>query len=119
MPSDPGSFFVHRIEGVGYNDPGAAAAMRPADLEGPKRGGLRRYTKLTKSGGRPASMHLAVFYNRGEAFHIGSNDLASHGCIHIDSANWDTMTQLNYHSVVGRTKVEVTYSGAAGKVFAP
>jgi hypothetical protein len=81
MRSDPGTFTVKRIEGVGYNDPAAAADIAAARgagaLEGPKRGSHRRYTKPT-AGELPrnvgASMHLAVFYNRGEALHFGDLD---------------------------------------------
>lgn len=124
MRSDPGTFTVHRIEGVGYNDPTAAAdiaARRGAGaLEGPKRGAHRRYTKPTGSQlpvDVAASMHLAVFYNRGEGLHIGDLDQASHGCVHID--DWAKLTQLNYHSVIGGTRVKVSYSGAAKTRFAP
>lgn len=124
MRSDPGTFTVHRIEGVGYNDPTAAADIAathgPGALEGPKRGAHRRYTKPT-AGQLPrdvlASMHLAVFYNRGEALHNGDLDLASHGCVHV--GDFGLLTQLNYHSVIGRTRVKVGYSGAAKARFAP
>ncbi len=124
MRSDPGTFTVHRIEGVGYNDPTAAADIAATQgagaLEGPKRGAHRRYTKPTV-GQLPrevaASMHLAVFYNRGEGLHFGDLNLASHGCVHID--DFAKLTQLNYHSVAGRTRVKVGYSGAAKTRFAP
>jgi hypothetical protein len=130
MRSDPGTFYVHRIEGVGYNDPGAASVMAEAArkagkrvddvLEGPKRGAHRRYTK--PAAGQTAmdvaaSMHLAVFYNKGEALHNGSLDERSHGCAHV--SDWDSLVQLNYHSVIGQTVVKVRYSGAAQKLFAP
>lgn len=124
MRSDPGSFTVHRIEGVGYNDPTAAAdiaaRLGAGALEGPKRGKHRRYTK-PQVGQKPmdvaASMHLAVFYNRGEALHNGDLTVGSHGCVHID--DFPALTQLNYHSVIGRTKVQVTYSGLAKAAFTP
>lgn len=124
MRSDPGTFTVHRIEGIGYNDPTAAADIAAAEgtsaLEGPKRGEHRRYTK-PKSGQLPrevaASMHLAIFYNRGEAVHLGNLGLASHGCVHVD--HFDLLTQLNYHSVIGRTRVTVRYTGAAKTTFVP
>lgn len=130
MRSDPGTFYVHRIEGVGYNDPGAASTMAEAALkagqkvddvlEGPKRGAHRRYTKPV-AGQTPmdvaASMHLAVFYNKGEALHNGSLDERSHGCAHV--SDWDSLVQLNYHSVIGQTIVTVRYSGPAQKLFAP
>ncbi|MEV6238780.1 hypothetical protein [Lentzea sp. NPDC051838] len=76
LRSDPGHFKVIRIEGVGYNDPAAAAdiaaTLGAGALEGPKRGAHRRYTKPTPGQSRStllASMSLAVFYNAGEAFH--------------------------------------------------
>lgn len=123
LRSDPGHFTVGRIEGVGYNDPGAAADIAATQgegaLEGPKRGAHRRYTKPTPGQDRStllASMTLAVFYNAGEAFHNGPTDLASHGCLHVDDAK---LIQLNYHSVVGRTKVNVKYTGAAKTTFDP
>jgi hypothetical protein len=124
LRSDPGTFFVHRIEGLGYND-AANAAQIAADkgvgaLEGPKRGKHRRYTKPAV-GKTPmdvsASMHLAVFYNRGEALHMGPLDLASHGCVHIANTDLALLTQLNYHSVIGRTMVKVSYTGPAKATF--
>lgn len=63
-----------------------------------------------------ASMSLAVFYNAGEAFHNAPANVASHGCLHVVDAK---LIQLNYHSVVGRTKVNVKYTGAAKAVFDP
>ena len=124
LRSDPGTFTVHRIEGVGYNDPAAAADLAATKglgaLEGPKRGRHRRYTKPT-AGQTPmdvlASMHLAVFYNRGEALHHGDLSTGSHGCVHV--GDFAALTKLNYHSVIGRTKVKVTYSGVAKAAFAP
>lgn len=124
LRSDPGRFWVHRIEGVGYNDPSAAADIAatsgPAALEGPRRGRHRRYTK-PGVGETPAtvraSMHLAVLYNRGEALHLGFLYEASHGCVHID--DFDQLTRLNYHSVIGRTRVSVRYTGPAKAVFDP
>lgn len=123
LRSDPGHFTVGRIEGVGYNDPAAAADIAATQgagaLEGPKRGAHRRYTKPTPGQSRStlaASMSLAVFYNAGEAFHNAPANVASHGCLHVVDAK---LIQLNYHSVVGRTKVNVKYTGAAKAVFDP
>lgn len=121
LPTKQGNFTVTRIEGAGYNDPTAAeviaTAQGEAALEGPKRGAHRRYTKPT-AGQLPrevnASMHLAVFFNKGQALHTGDLNLASHGCVHV----FDTkLVQLNYHSVVGRTAVNVKYSGDAKRKF--
>ena len=122
LPTKQGSFTVTRIEGVGYNDPTAAEVIANAQgesaLEGPKRGAHRRYTKPT-AGQLPrevsASMHLAVFFNKGQALHTGDLNLASHGCVHVSDSK---LTQLNYHSVVGRTTVNVKYSGDAKRKFA-
>jgi hypothetical protein len=124
LRSDPGNFTVGRIEGVGYNDPTGAAAIAATQgegaLEGPKRGAHRRYTKPT-AGQTPmnvgASMHLAVFYNAGEGLHFAPPDVASHGCVHV--VDFGLLTQLNYHSVIGLTKVKVIYTGAAKAAFAP
>jgi hypothetical protein len=128
MPADAGEFTVQRIEGVGFNDPEAAAkiereqgkkALEGPIQEGPKGVKRRRYTKSgpgQKWFNVSASMHLAVFYNEGEALHSG-DPVASHGCVHM--ANVLRMIQLNYHSVIGKTKVTVGYSGEAQKLLAP
>ena len=104
-PSDAGDFVVHRIEGVGYNSGSFSGTVDPAEREGP----LKRYSKPDSTGARAANMHFAVFYNRGEALHTGPLDVSSHGCVHVDSSSIDTMRQLNYHSVIGLTKVKVSY----------
>lgn len=109
--TDRGSFKVHRIEGVGYND--AANAGDSSTHEGPR----LRYTKADSAGDRPASMHFAVFYNRGEAIHMGSLSVSSHGCVHVEDGA--AMQQVNYHSVIGRTRVKVSYTGDAAKQFFP
>lgn len=124
LRSDPGSFTVGRIEGVGYNDPTAAAVKAAAEgegaLEGPRRGAHRRYTKPAPGQDRrtlAASMSLAVFYNAGEALHFAPPNIASHGCVHV--VDFGLLTQLNHHSVVGLTKVKVSYTGAAKATFNP
>lgn len=124
LRSDPGNFTVRRIEGIGYNDPTAAAGIAASQgagaLEGPKRGAHRRYTKPTPGQDRrtlAASMSLAVFYNAGEALHFAPPNVASHGCVHV--VDFGLLTQLNFHSVIGRTKVKVSYTGAAKAAFNP
>jgi hypothetical protein len=124
LRSDPGNFVVGRLEGVGYNDPTAAAVIAstlgPGALEGPRRGAHRRYTKPLPGQDRrtlAASMSLAVFYNAGEALHFAPPNIASHGCVHV--VDFGLLTQLNYHSVIGRTKVKVSYTGAAKAAFDP
>ena len=107
-PSDAGDFVVHRIEGVGYNSGSFSGTVDPAQREGP----LDRYSKPDSTGGRAANMHYAVFYNRGEALHAGPLDVSSHGCVHVDTSSFDTIRQLNYHSVIGLTKVKVSYPKA-------
>jgi hypothetical protein len=97
-----GSFLVTRIEGVGYND----LPFLPSLGEGPR----LKYSKALN-----ASMHFAVFFHKGEALHGGRLDIGSHGCVHVPIA--PTLRQLNYHSVVGRTRVKVAYdSSVANKV---
>jgi len=38
------------------------------------------------------------------------HELSSHGCVHVDWASDAAIKQLNYHSVIGHTKVDVSYS---------
>lgn len=102
--TDAGSFTVTRIEGLGYNSGSFSGTVDPATRE---KGTNWKYTKKDPlTGDRPANMSLAVFYNRGEALHVGPLDLSSHGCVHVD---WTPMLQVNYHSVIGLTKVKVSY----------
>jgi hypothetical protein len=105
--TDAGEFTVHRIEGYGYNS-GSASGTPGVDFQWSEREGPnRRYTKRDPSTGvRAANMSFAVFYNGGEALHVGPLDFSSHGCVHVD---WTAMQQVNYHSVVGLTKVKVSY----------
>ncbi len=109
MKSDAGSFTVHRIEGFGYNSGSASGTpgvdFKWSEREGPK----KRYSKKDSTGYRDANMSFAVFYNKGEALHAGPLDVTSHGCVHVDWDHEDTIKQLNYHSVIGLTKVKVTY----------
>lgn len=102
-------FTVHRIEGLGYNSgtfSGTSGVdFDPAEREGPG----KRYTKKDATGDRPANMSFAVFYHKGEALHAGPIDFSSHGCVHVDWTSMDTAKRLNYHSVIGLTKVSVSY----------
>ena len=106
-----GSFTVSRIEGYGYNS-GSASGTPGADFQWSEREGPRkRYSKqdpVTKE--RAANMSFAVFYHAGEALHAGPLvqlpwmrpcGLGQRG------SRWK---QINYHSVVGLTRVNVTYS---------
>jgi hypothetical protein len=99
--SDAGDFTVHRIEGVGYNSGSFSGAAAPDTREGP----LKRYSKPV-GGSYSANMHYAVFYNKGEALHSGPLDASSHGCVHVDLS---PIRRVNYHSVIGWTKVSVKY----------
>lgn len=102
--TDKGSFTVHRIEGVGYNSGSnsgtAGVDYDPAQREGPN----KRYSKDLA-----ANMSYAVFYNGGEALHAGPLDYSSHGCVHVDWTDFTNIKRLNYHSVIGLTKVTVKY----------
>jgi hypothetical protein len=104
LTDEGSSFLVHRIEGVGYNSGTFSGApgvdFDPMNREGPK----KRYSKDLS-----ANMSFAVFYNRGEAFHAGPIAESSHGCVHVDWSSLDTIKQLNYHSVIGHTRVVVEY----------
>lgn len=100
--TDQGTGFkVHRIEGIGYND------VRPSDPEG-KSWPANKYSKSLN-----ASMHYAVFFKGKQAIHGGALDIGSHSCIHVDWNDLHTIRQINYHSVVGKTTVDVSYDPAA------
>ena len=97
-----------RIEGYGYNSGSFSGTVDRSKRE---KGDNWKYTKKDPvTGGRPANMSLAVFYNKGEALHAGPLDYSSHGCVHVDWDAEDVMKQVNYHSVAGLTKVTVRYS---------
>ncbi len=97
-----GSFKVTDIKGVGFNS-GTYTDFSEADNY---EGQGRRYTKADSNGNRIANMSLAVFFNGGEALHLGRIDSPSHGCVHVA---WDEMLKINYHSVLGITKVDIIY----------
>ncbi len=96
-------FVVRRIEGVGYNSGKYSEPFGPGERES----GNWKYSKPKPDGTIDANMHYAVFYNGGEAIHAGGLDVSSHGCVHVD--NMEAMKLINYHSVIGRTKVSVKY----------
>ncbi|BAY24869.1 OmpA/MotB domain-containing protein [Calothrix sp. NIES-2100] len=99
-----GTFTVSRIEGIGYNS-GTASGQPGVDFDLANREGPnKRYSKDLA-----ANMSYAVFYNKGEALHAGPLNFSSHGCVHVDWTNLATIKQLNYHSVIGLTKVKVKY----------
>lgn len=99
--SDEGkNFTVTRIEGIGYNSGKYSGKYIPAS----KKGWGRRYSKDLNS-----NMSYAVFYHGNDALHAGPLDQSSHGCVHVDWYSESTMQQVNYHSVIGLTKVKVGY----------
>jgi hypothetical protein len=98
-------FKVHRIEGIGYND------VIPPDPEG-KSWPANKYSKSLNS-----SMHYAVFFKGKQAVHGGALDIGSHSCIHVDWTDLHTIRQINYHSVKGRTTVDVSYGASALKTL--
>jgi hypothetical protein len=99
-------FTVTRIEGPGYMSSKFSNSedQKAEDLVS-KTGWGARYRK--DLGG---NMNYAVFFDGARALHSGPVNMSSHGCVHVD---WDdkeaSMRQLNYHSVVGLTKVVVKY----------
>jgi len=103
MFTHPGEHTVHRIEGVGYNN-----AVEPGN-EGPN----KRYVPASK--GFDSNMSFAIFFHKGEALHRGALDIGSHGCVHIDwggatdEGDVEVLRRMNYHSVIGLTKVIVSY----------
>ena len=95
-----GTFTVKRIEGVGY----MSSSYSDPYVRASKKGWGRRYAK-----DKQGNMNYAVFFYGGQALHSGPADLRSHGCVHADWVDETPMQQVNYHSVVGLTKVIVEY----------
>ncbi len=93
-----GNFKVTRIEGDGYNSGKYSDDADTSNREGPR----KRYSKDLS-----ANMSFAVFYHGGEALHAGPLDWSSHGCVHVDWSDTSLIQQINYHSVIGLTKVVV------------
>jgi hypothetical protein len=93
-----GTYKVKRLEGHGYM---SSSYSDPYPRES-ETGWGRRYTKLNN-----ANMHYAVFFHGAQALHYGYLTESSHGCVHVDV---EPIRQVNYHSVVGLTKVQVIYS---------
>ena len=94
---------VDRIEGVGYNDKPLGKTLG----EGP---GTKYAKPDPGTGDRMASMHFAIFFKGGQAIHGGMLNVGSHACVHVAPAN---MIQMNYHSVVGLTKVSTSYTASS------
>lgn len=108
--TDRGEFTVTRIEGVGYNDmpytKSDGGNLDRSKGEGPN----QKYAKDLNS-----SMSYAIFFKGGQAIHSGALKIGSHGCVHVnwggsaDTGDTSKLQMLNYHSVVGLTKVIVKY----------
>jgi hypothetical protein len=104
---------VHKIQGPGYNDQPLkkGAGGQPAAAGETS----SHYVKQTGTAGHaafdfPSSMGLAVYFQGSQAIHLGDKSFGSHACIHVDwSANKDQMRLINYHSLIGFTKVTVEY----------
>lgn len=61
-------------------------------------------------------MPYAVFYNGGEALHVGKLDHISHGCVHVGDSM--KMMKINQDSVTGSTRVSVFYgAGVLDKIW--
>ncbi len=106
--TDKGDHKVTRIEGCGYHHTTVPKAHR---ITGHKRAG--KYFKPSERAS--ATMNFAVFFVEGkstgnQAIHAGSLSSGSLACVHV--GNDDTIRQINYHSVVGHTKVKVSYDAA-------
>jgi hypothetical protein len=98
---------VTRIEGLGYNDVPFA--------EGEGMGPRNKYAVGDWTDPvNPvfnASMHYAIFFKAGQALHGGNLKVGSHACVHAE--NFDALRQINYHTVKGRTVVNVDYTSSA------
>ncbi len=94
--TNSGNFKVKRIEGAGYNQ------LTEKGGVGPK----KHYDKDIAGG----SMSYAIFFFDKQALHAGSLTEGSHSCVHVDWNTIDHIRQINYHSVIGLTEVEINYS---------
>jgi hypothetical protein len=109
--TDEGLRKVTRIEGCGYHH---TTVPKAEQITAHPRAG--KYYKDTSK----ATMNFAVFFIEGkktgnQAIHQGDLNHGSLACVHVGNAN--NLRQLNYHSVVGHTQVEVSY-GASAKQLA-
>jgi hypothetical protein len=95
-----GTFTVKRIEGVGY----MSSSYSDPYVRESNKGWGRRYAQDLRG-----NMNYAVFFYGAQALHSGPADLSSHGCVHVDWTDESNMKQVNYHSVIGLTKVKVDY----------
>ena len=107
--TDDGNHVVTRIEGCGYHHTSVPKAER---ITGHKRAG--KYFKDVSK----ATMNFAVFFVEGkgtgnQAIHEGSLSFGSLACVHVGVR--DTIRQINYHSVRGKTNVDVSYDASALK----
>ncbi len=94
--TNPGTSYVYRIEGEGFNSSSLSGSVDLATREGPD-------NLYSKDGS--GNMDFALFFNAaGQALHVGSLNNSSHGCIHV---NEYYMRQMNYHSVKGATQVVI------------
>ncbi|HWM95263.1 MAG TPA: DUF4157 domain-containing protein [Thermoanaerobaculia bacterium] len=113
--TDSGKHKVKRIEGCGYHHTSVPAADR---VKAHKRG--FKYFDQSSPNKGDATMSFAVFFVQGkssgnQAIHEGSLTTGSLACVHVASTN--RIQQINYHSVEGRTKVEVGYDATALKTL--
>ena len=98
---------VTRIEGYGYND----VPFAKGEGQGPRnKYAVADWTDPLKPTFN-ASMHYAIFFKGGQALHGGSLKVGSHACVHAE--NVEALRQINYHTVKGRTVVNVDYTSSA------
>jgi hypothetical protein len=107
---------VHKIQGPGYNER-AVTGRKDAQPDPP--GEFSHYVKKTSTPGHAAfdfnsSMGLAVYFKGPQAIHLGDKNQGSHACVHVDwNANKNEMRLINYHSLIGTTKVTIEYDNNA------
>lgn len=110
--TDKGGHTVTRIEGCGYHHTGVSDKTKRVSSKWP---GFKYWQPAFIAN---ATMNFAVFFVEGkktgnQAIHEGSLSTGSLACVHV--SNRDTIRRINYHSVEGHTKVDVSYSAAALK----
>jgi len=95
---------VKRIEGWGYHHLAVPKSGR-VGKDWPK----SKYFKPSLAAAN-ATMSYALFFRGKEAIHFGPDDHGSLACVHV--SDMDVMRQLNYHSRLNKTKVDVDYTSS-------
>jgi hypothetical protein len=113
--TDSGTFDVFELQGCGYHAGSGANAVPKADRVGKDWPDYKHWkidpADVQKSAAR-SNMSFPVFFQKKwrQAVHWGSMTNPSLSCVHVP---FDNARQLNYHSRVNKTKVQIDYDATA------